>query len=205
MEINTYSKAKITPEFVLNIKKEDIQDIDYSPYSTYINHAGDHRRYILEGLPGLEHYRLLSYLSIQFSNMLILDIGSFRALSAIALSYNQSNKVYSFDLYPHMLYDLLFTDLTNIEFKISNILNTQYDSLLLASSLILLDTAHLGDFELEFHNKLVQLNYSGLVLYDDINLNQEMKNFWNKVDAPKFDISHIGHASGTGAVFYNIS
>jgi methylase of polypeptide subunit release factors len=55
----------------------------------------DHEFY---GEPGKEHYRLLSYLASCFKNSDIFDIGTHRGASALALSYEPTNTVYSFDI-----------------------------------------------------------------------------------------------------------
>ena len=48
--------------------------------------------------PGDQHYRLLSYLSSLFNNVNIIEIGTHVGESAIALSYNENNNVYTFDI-----------------------------------------------------------------------------------------------------------
>ena len=56
--------------------------------------------------PGKQHYRLLSYFSSIFNDSNILDIGTHRGSSALALTYNKSNTIHSFDIvdnvYPHI-------------------------------------------------------------------------------------------------------
>lgn len=47
---------------------------------------------------GKEHYKLLSYFSMQFNGATIIDIGTHRGSSALALSYNPTNTVYTFDI-----------------------------------------------------------------------------------------------------------
>ena len=42
---------------------------------------------------GRQHYRLLMYLTNQFNNVDIFDIGTHRGSSALALSHNKKNKV----------------------------------------------------------------------------------------------------------------
>ena len=54
------------------------------------------KNYFLEA-PGKEHYRLLSYISTLYNGVTILDIGTYKGCSALALSFNPSNKVVSFD------------------------------------------------------------------------------------------------------------
>ena len=62
------------------------------------------------------------------------------------------------------------------------------------------DTFHNGDFETEFVNYLTEIKYKGLVLFDDIHLNKEMQDFWDGLKLEKYDITEIGHFSGTGLV-----
>lgn len=201
MATNTY-KHFFNLSFFENIDRNNFKDIDFKPFYKYIDYSGDSQEYIIGRYTATEHYNLLAYISTCIDNITILDIGTFRALSAIALSYNKANKVYSFDTGAHMEYSRLFSDLTNIKFTIDNVINGKYDELIQDSSLILLDTNHLGDFELEFHNYLIKIGYKGTVLYDDIQLNDEMKEFWSNITHTKLDISHIGHITGTGVVFY---
>ena len=46
--------------------------------------------------------------------------------------------------------------------------------------------------------ELKKIGYKGLVLLDDIKLNEQMKYFWNDISEEKLDISDYGHWSGTG-------
>ena len=52
-----------------------------------------------------------------------------------------------------------------------------------------------------FYDWLIKINYKGLLLFDDIHLNNEMRTFWNNIIHKKEDISHIGHITGTGVVW----
>ena len=40
------------------------------------------------------------------------------------------------------------------------------------------------------------------MLLDDIDLNQPMKEFWGIINEEKYDVSHVGHWSGTGIVIF---
>ena len=70
------------------------------------------------------------------------------------------------------------------------------------SKYIMLDTFHDASFEKEFLNHLIKLNYKGFLLLDDIYLNDEMKIFWSSMKLEKYDISKIGHVTGTGLVSF---
>ena len=43
-------------------------------------------------------------------------------------------------------------------------------------------------------------SYKGFVLLDDIKLNTGMYDFWNNIEEEKYDLSDIGHETGTGLV-----
>jgi hypothetical protein len=66
----------------------------------------------------------------------------------------------------------------------------------------MLDTYHNGDFEQEFVDHLIKIKYKGLVMFDDIYLNYEMRKFWEGLKNEKFDLTEIGHFSGTGLVIF---
>jgi len=148
----------------------------------------------------IEHYRLLSYLSNNISNSTLIDVGTLKGSSALALSVNQTNTVYSFNLSNEL--ELGFLP-NNINFIIDDIMNEKYKSTILESKVILLDTFHDGTFEKAFYDYLKDINYKGILLLDDIKLNNEMVEFWDIITEDKSDISHIGHITGTGIVYFN--
>lgn len=146
-----------------------------------------------------EHYRLLTYLSNNLNNQIFVDVGTLKGSSALALSTNKTNKVYSFNIANQLELNEIPN---NVEFIIDNVINGDYNEILLNSHLILLDTFHDGGFELEFLNHLKTIGYTGLLILDDIHLNNEMKYFWENINEDKLDVSHIGHHSGTGVVYF---
>jgi len=64
------------------------------------------------------------------------------------------------------------------------------------------NTDHDGIFEIHFHKYLQNIKYKGLLMLDDIKLNKSMVNYWDSIKEEKFDISHVGHHSGTGLVIF---
>ena len=89
-------------------------------------------------------------------------------------------------------------DLPNVEFRIKDA--TEDHDELLASPLILLDTAHDGVFERKVYSLLVEGHYDGLFMLDDIYLNPVMQGFWDRIGLEKIDLTPLGHWSGTGLV-----
>lgn len=150
---------------------------------------------------GSEHYRLLTCLSSLVHNSIIFDIGTNYCLSALALSNNKSNIVLSYDIIDKIDSNYKNKNLENlnIEFIIGDSTN---DSRISESNLIFFDAEHDGIFENIFYQYLKEINWKGLLILDDIHLNDPMRKFWNIISEEKHDITRIGHWSGTGLVIF---
>lgn len=158
--------------------------------------------------PGREHYKLLSYLSTLFNNTHIIEIGTHLGDSAVALSYNKTNVLYTFDIIDKVSQEKKQID--NVKFIIDDVMTNietreKWKDILLSSAFIFLDVdPHNGYMEYDFYLFLKENNYSGILICDDINYFQGMReNFWWKIDDQcKSDITHLGHWSGTGLVSF---
>jgi hypothetical protein len=175
----------------------DLDKIDLSTLSLKIDDL-EYRDYFTSK-SSVEHYRLLSYISLNNDGIKMLDIGTLKGCSALAMSINSSNKINTFNLHNQLT---LTVTPTNINVYIDDILKPEYLDLILSSRYILLDTFHDGTFEKTFFNYLKEINYKGYLLLDDIKLNEEMITFWKFIDINKIDISHLGHLTGTGVVIF---
>jgi hypothetical protein len=147
--------------------------------------------------PGSEHYKLLAHLSTCWNDATLIDLGTDKGCSALALSYNRLNRVISYDIEDRKPSPI---DLPNIEFRVKDARDDRQD--FLAAPLIVLDTAHDGMFEQQMYDMLYSADYEGLLLLDDIHLNTAMLDFWNGIGLEKFDLTSIGHYSGTGLVHF---
>jgi hypothetical protein len=146
--------------------------------------------------PGKEYYTLLTALSHCFNDSVLFDIGTFRGSSALALASNQRNRVITYDIVDGSTHDFP----TNVEKKIGDY---KEDEELRTSPLIVFDCdPHNGVLEKEFIEFLESKAYKGVVVFDDIHLNENMKEFWNSITRPKLDVTEKGHWSGTGIVFF---
>jgi len=145
---------------------------------------------------GREHYRLLMYISILYSNEIIFDVGTNKCMSALSLSYNKQNKVKTFDVIKVLPEN---PKVDNIEYVIGD---ATTDKSIKNTPFIFLDVDHDGLYEKKIYDYLISINWKGLLLLDDIHLNTPMKDFWNKISKKKYDITHIGHWSGTGLVVF---
>ena len=179
------------------LNKENISKIDLSKFFKHVANS-EHRNYFFD-VNFKEHYRLIGYLSTLFSHSDIFDIGSNLGYSALALSYNASNRVVSYDLFDYRQLNQA-DKLVSIEYRIGDVL---MDQRLTNSPLIMLDTNHDGFFENKVYAFLKQNNYQGLLFLDDIHLNQAMEEFWDSITEAKEDITDLGHWSGSGIVEFS--
>jgi hypothetical protein len=171
-----------------------IGQVDLSRFLPYV--APEYKEFF-PGEPGREHYKLLGHLSSLFNEVTIFDVGTDAGCSAMALSHNPNNHVISYDIVNRRRSDI---HLPNVEFRIGNVL--EHGAELVTAPLISLDTAHEGPFEHEFYRFLASSPFRGLLILDDIYLNEPMKAFWDSITHQKFDVTNFGHWSGTGLVVF---
>jgi len=151
---------------------------------------------------GQSEYRLYAWLSTKFNNTTILDVGTRTGGSALALSYNDKNKVISYDLVEQGASSGIKKD--NITFKVQDFREDDtldYDNI----SIIMIDVdPHDGTAEEEMFEYLEDKGWKGLVLLDDIGPQwPEIEDFWNRITFPKINVTEIGHMSGTGLVNFD--
>ena len=177
--------------------RNNIANISLNKFSKHVANS-QHRTYFLD-VDFREHYRLIAHLSTHFSNATIFDIGTNLGYSALALSYNDSNRVISYDIVECKALNHA-EELVNIEYCIGDVLR---DERLYSAPLIMLDTFHDGIFENKFYAFLKKNKYQGLLFLDDIHLNQSMEDFWNSITENKEDVTDVGHWSGSGLVDFS--
>jgi predicted O-methyltransferase YrrM len=179
----------VTNHILDNIDMTQIQRDAYHDVNNYISQKS-----------GQNHYRLLTYISTLFDNKKILDVGTFKGWSALALSYNKNNTVISYDLcdsFPKSASQLK----ENIEYRIGNFLNNS--SLILEAPFIFLDIdPHDGIQEELIFRKLNKIGFKGIVMLDDIHYFEGMNKFYNNLAQRKIDITHIGHSTGSAVVYF---
>jgi hypothetical protein len=159
--------------------------------------------------PGDQHYKLLSYFSTLFNNCNIIDIGTHKGHSAIALSYNKSNTIYTFDIVDNV--DPSYKLIDNIKYVYDNLfdkdeIREKWREIILSCPFIFLDVdPHNGIMEYEFINYIKSIDYKGFIICDDIWYFKDMRNnFWYKIeDQYKYDLTNFGHWSGTGIITFN--
>ncbi len=176
---------------------EEVKAIDLSPFYDLATDNDDNRRFLKEEA-GVEHYKLLAWISTQYVGTTIVEIGTLGGLGTIALSFNPQNKVVSYDI---RNYKWGNKTPSNAEKKIAH---AGYMDEVVKSPIIFYDAAHEGKEEQEFLHELVERNWKGIIVWDDIHLNKEMQAFWDNCVATGFDCedwTDIGHATGTGVLY----
>lgn len=179
----------------ITLSKDSLNEINTANYWTYI--PSYYSEYFHKPA-GEEHYRLLIHLSKTYNNIQISDIGTHAGASALALSVNPNNVVYSLDV--QNVRDIK-RPVQNIKFEIGNFVENEslFDDIS-KSKLILLDIDHLYTNEIFFYNKLVSIGWQGVLICDDIYVNSHMGKFWSEVQHKKIEITKYGHSSGTGVI-----
>jgi hypothetical protein len=183
---------------ILQVKNRDLDRVDLSKFDDTINKMTSFALYFKD-LSGSHHYRLLSYISNLLYNEDVYDIGADNGCSGLALSDNETINVFSYDIVYREEISLI--NRNNFQFFIENILDTSPEKLN-TTRFIMLDTFHDGTFEKVFYEFLLSTNYKGLLFLDDIHLNDEMEYFWNSITQEKYDLTKIGHSTGSGIVIF---
>ena len=146
---------------------------------------------------GRAHYRLLAYISELYNEEVLFDVGTNAARSAIALTYSGKNKIKTYDVLQVLEQN---PSLENVEYVIGD---STKDKELDISPFIILDVNHDGSYENYFYNHLKAIKWNGILLLDDIHLNESMKMFWSSIVEEKKDITNLGSWSGTGIVLFD--
>ena len=176
----------------------------------------------------LEHYHaILAHLSTYFNDSIIVDMGTHTGNSTVALSYNKSNKVYTFDIAPTEQAAELFKEdeYKNIIYIIGNCIENNWygqplgpfstnlseplkseKEIFLSSELIFLDIdPHDGVQEPQVLDFLITNDWKGIMVCDDIgHQHPPMHDWWNSIELPTYTIRNKYAAfKGTGIVCFD--
>lgn len=177
-----------------DIKKEDLSYIE----EFYPQQYG---WYNINSENGTEHYKLLSYISGLFENQLILDLGTKLGLSAFVLAKNNKNKVITYDISGRPSEMDAFQHLVpNLEFRMMNVLDEDPNVFKEAKLMFLDIDPHDGNQEAKFISLLESINWTGVLLVDDIEWFEGMKRWFDGIKQTKYNITKWGHVSGTGLI-----
>ena len=172
------------------------------------------------------YYVILAHLSTYFNDSVIIDLGTLRGESAAALSYNKSNKIYTYDIAHRgeAVDRFKNEEYQNIEYIIGDCIENNWmgmpiwdahhyvgeppktdKEIFLSSELIFMDIdPHNGIQEDKVLNFLIYNNWKGVMVCDDIGFgvvgqqHPHMRDWWESITTPKYNISENHYASGTG-------
>lgn len=157
--------------------------------------------------PG-EHYKLLVAASQVLGHTEVIDVGTYRGSSALALLAGGASKVTTYDVEPWQKID--GTVLRDSDFndalvqKIGNLAAPDFlaleTSTLQRAHMLFVDGPKDRVFEKTFVENVFPLLKTGtFVIFDDIRL-LNMLGIWNSISLPKIDLTSFGHHTGTGIV-----
>ena len=189
----------------LTVNKDDIDAIDLEPYKHYINGHDNVKFFNLSA--GQEHYKLLTHIANQLpKESVVYDIGTYLGFSSLALSRNPSVKVITYDIGNYIQKKDAFDSILNLERRIGNCI-MDAEEIVETSKVIMIDVdPHDGVQELAMLKAFVNAGFKGIMLFDDIYVNEPMFQFWQSINIPgttKVDLTSVGHFTGTGAVVWD--
>jgi len=195
---------------MIDLKSITLEDLSSIDFDSTIDNVTNYQHYY--SMPaGGNHYRLFAYLSTLLDDgSLICDVGTRHGTSAYAFSFNPKVNVISYNLEQEHI-GLIKTP-PNIEFKIMDVME---DPRVLDASVISVDTAHFGDWELFFFDWLTENDWHGITVWDDTVMNtifphsmepgqHPMRDIFLKGVIDRgyelIDLTSIGHITGTTAI-----
>lgn len=194
--------------FKIEINLTNIDSIPFDIYFSEIIGLPKQENMEFYGKCGKEHYRMLSYISSLFDNCDIIDIGTHKGMSALSLSYNETNTIYSFDIVNNVS-ETIIKEKPNIKYIYDNLWEVKNQEIwkekIFNSKFIFLDVdPHNGVMEMVFYDFLKKINYTGFIICDDIWHFKPMRDvFWYKLNKDYcYDFTHLGHWSGTGIITF---
>eukprot|EP00798_Chlamydomonas_sp_ICE-L_P012898 gene12898-18589_t len=168
----------------------DLNAIDLSSVNSVCRWSSNFRFFDLSA--GEEHYRLLAHVARSVRRPTIIDIGHFQGLSAAALSLATEKTVRSFDLISSLPSDPSVPTaihIPNVRLEIGPNYMRDLPDHLRTSDLVILDIDHLGKSERDIFKVLEEAKFDGLLIVDDIHLNEHMQRFWDDIKQTKYNIS----------------
>lgn len=189
--------------------KEELDAINMRLVADRVLSQSQDKQYI-QMPAGKEHYRLLVWLGTQFKY--ILELGTYRGHSALALAIGADDfkvggvGVLSCDIESHLDVlvdeDLPLTFICKTEYRLEDDYHRRVDHAIENADLIFLDTFHDGTYERVVLKYLRDIKWKGVLVMDDIFLNNDMREVWSEITERKEDWTDIGHWSGTGIVYF---
>lgn len=193
----------------IKLNKAAINNIDLTPGLEFLDWTPQFKQYLNKDA-GEEHYKLLNYLAKKLSEgkqgAVISDVGTFCGSSALAFALaHPSVSVVTYDIMNPIPTANNIKTINNIPNIKRKYMSCQLDiPNIVKSDLVLLDMeTHDGKQEKRFVELLMAGGYKGVMVVDDINTHQGMRDFWSWIPLKKLDVTQHGHWTGTGIVVFD--
>ena len=164
--------------------------------------------------PG-EHYRLLTAMIETLKASTIIEIGTFTGMGTLALlqALPADGRLVTFDLLPWNSFEQTWLAAQDFaDGRVSQVLANiaepggiePYRALFEAADFIFVDGPKDGITEAKMLDAMATLNLkrNPIVFFDDIRV-MNMVDIWRRIARPKFDITSLGHWSGSGMIDWN--
>ena len=102
----------------MKLIKDEIKKIDLNYFDDKLDEFSYLKNYS-------EHYRLLTYISKLYNNELIIDAGTCQGHSCLALSQNENNSIFTYDIFAKDI-DSITDNYKNVTKKILDIIYNLY-------------------------------------------------------------------------------
>jgi predicted O-methyltransferase YrrM len=189
------------------LTKQEINQIDLTHLAHFLQWNPSYQKYFVQEA-GKEPYKLIAFLSKMIGGVAV-DMGTLYGSSALALSYNEQTQIMTLDTKQHIpnAQDLV-TPLKrpNVRMIVASCQTVIPHAA--KANLVLLDIdAHLTTEIKKVIHELAYHNFKGILVLDNINLNDDMKSLWGNVckevtNCKTIDATLVGHHTGTGIIVY---
>jgi predicted O-methyltransferase YrrM len=190
------------------LTKQEVNQIDLTHLAHFLQWNPAYQKYFLQEA-GKEPYKLIAFLSKRIGGVAV-DMGTLYGSSALALSYNEQTQVMTLDTKRHIpdTQDLV-TPLKRPNVRMIVASCQTVLSHAAKANLVLLDIdAHLTTEIKKIIHELAYHGFKGVLVLDNINLNDDMKSLWVNVgkeltNCKTIDATLLGHHTGTGIIVYD--
>jgi predicted O-methyltransferase YrrM len=190
------------------LSKHEVNQLDLTHLAHFLQWNPAYQQYFLQDA-GKEPYKLIAYLSKTIGGVAV-DMGTLYGSSALALSYNEQTQVMTLDTKRQIpdAQDLV----TPVKRPNVRMIVASCQTLLphaAKANLVLLDIdAHLTTEIKKVIHELAYYRFKGILVLDNIHLNDDMKSLWIDVgkelnNCKTIDATTLGHHTGTGIIVYD--
>lgn len=187
------------------LNKNEVNQVDLSHLAHFLQWNPAYQQYFVQDA-GKEPYKLIAYLSKQIGGVAV-DMGTLYGSSALALSYNEQTQILTLDT-KRQIPDTqdIVTPLKRPNVRMIVASCQAVLPHVASADLIYLDIdANLTAQIRKIIDELIYYKFLGILVLDNINLNDEMKKLWVDVakSLKKLNATSLGHHSGTGIIVFN--